>query len=114
MSPEEAEIWKTGEPWQLTSSFVPRGTHFGLNSFRYKKTTPYQLQVPRGLLERLYANGQLVVNTYEDSRVSPRGINPEGRAPFGLEFELVVLGDGRRRLQPYFARALSASQRSDR
>jgi hypothetical protein len=111
MSPQEAEIWKTGEPWRLTSSFVPRGTHFGLNSFRYKKTTPYQLKVPRGLLERLYASGQLVVNTYEDSRVSPRGINPEGRGPFGLEFELVALGEGRRRLKPYFARALEEGAR---
>jgi hypothetical protein len=102
MSQEEAAIWRSGEPWRLTSQFVPNGTHFGLNDFRYKRTEPYQFRVPRQVLEQLYARGQLVANTYEDSRSSPRGINPEARSPFGLEFELVVLGEGRRRLQRHF------------
>jgi hypothetical protein len=105
MSEAEAEIWKHGDPTQLDSSFVSKGTHLGLANYRYRHEDPYQFDVPREVLERIHAKGQLVANTYEDERFGPRGMSVQARSPFGLEFELVVLGDGRRRLQPFLAAA---------
>ncbi len=101
MSAKEALHWKKGSLRAIRSNpfarliepggFRSRVT-FALNHYRFQGHEPFTYQVERDLLLSLKRKGHLVANTYssylEDLRT---GMPPEARAPFGLEFEIVLL-----------------------
>ncbi|MFH1724240.1 MAG: hypothetical protein ABII00_06415 [Elusimicrobiota bacterium] len=106
MSEKEFALWKEGKVGKIRSEQNVMGmgmetapkTTFALNYYRFNDTEPYLFRVPKSKLMKLYRRGLLVINTYEDDRVSPGwGIGEEGRAPIGIEVEVIVRGlTGRR------------------
>lgn len=107
MLDSEAELWKSGQSADVKSSFEHNGTHFAVNKYLLplkdaSNAHVYYARIPKRILQKLFEERLLVLNTYQSSTYSRWGMPPEASTPFGLEFEIVVIGNnGRKAINPW-------------
>ena len=106
MDPTERQIWIAGESEHLGSRRFYQRIHFALNYYYFNKYSPYMAVVPKSLLEKLFAEKKLEVNSYDSIEARFNGMADVARTPFGLEVEFVISREAAQELVPYFSPAV--------
>lgn len=111
MTEGEHKIWtEGGKVENLRSQGAGEGsrseisarTTFALNYFEFGGDKPVIVTIPKKVLQDLFNQGQLVINTYNDILDPYQGLSEDALTPFGLEVEVVVLSNkGREAIRPY-------------
>lgn len=106
MDSMERLTWIKGESEYLGSRRYYQRIHFALNYYYFNKFSPYMAQVPKQLLEKLFADKKMEVNSYDTIEARENGMPDVARTPFGLEVEFVISREAAQELMPYFSPAV--------
>lgn len=106
MDSMERQLWIKGESEYLGSRRFHQRIHFALNYYYFNKFSPYMATVPKQLLEKLFAEKKLELNSYDTLEARPTGMAEVARTPFGLEVEFVITSEAAKELVPYFSPAV--------
>lgn len=106
MEAMERNTWIAGESEHLGSRRYYQRIHFALNYYYFNKFSPYMVKVPKQLLEKLFTEKKMEVNSYDTLEARGNGMPDVARTPFGLEVEFVISREAAAELMPYFSPAV--------